>query len=202
MLDGGTARLDQLETRMREVLLQLELTSNGRTSTFDAGGGGTPDYSLVDDNGRGRLDEDDAPHLRHLADWKAAGDDEHARAAALDAAKATLDAIRRSHANPKTVESKEARDRRIVKDGQGWPAREVANSVRCGIKDVWRAREAAGRDAEFGELKRNGRELTRDERNAEILRMHRKGLSGHAIADALNIERSSVRYVLARPPKT
>lgn len=186
---------------MRDVLLQLALCAAGRTAAYDSSGGGTPDYVLVDDNGRGKLGAGDAPHLHYAAEWDAATDDEQ-RAAVLDEAKKTLDGIRRSSADPTVIEPKDARDRRIVKEGAGWPAREVAISMRCGIKDVWQAREAAGVDVEFGEKKRNGRELSREELNAEILRLHRRGMSGREIADALNIARSSVRYVIARPGKS
>jgi predicted XRE-type DNA-binding protein len=185
---------------MRDVLLQLAMCAAGRTASYDSSGGGDPDYVLVDEHGRAKLGAGDAPHLHYAAEWDAASDDER-RAAVLDEAKKTLDSIRRSQADPTAIEPKDARDRRIVKEGEGWPAREVAISMRCGIRDVWRAREAAGRDVEFGELKRNGRELTREELNAEILRLHRKHMSGREIADALGIARSSVRYVLARPPK-
>ena len=40
--------------------------------------------------------------------------------------------------------------------------------------------------------------MTRDERRAEILRLHGQGLGAHAIVTALGIPRSSIRYVLAR----
>lgn len=194
--------MDELETRMREVLLQLALTSNGRTSAFDSSGGGTPDYVLVDDKGRGKLGRGDAPHLLYAAEWADAQDDP-ARAAVLEAAKAELDHIRRSHADRSAGESREDRDRRIIKEGDGWAARDVATTFRCGITDVHKARSAAGRDIEYGKPARNGRELSKQERTAEILRLHRQGLSQDQIASALNIVRSSVRYVLARPgPKT
>jgi hypothetical protein len=182
---------------MRDVLLQLALTSNGRTVSYDSSGGGTPDYVLVDDNGRGKLDPDDAPHLRYAQEWDAAGDD-GARAAVLKAAIDTLNHIRRSHADPNAVESKEDLHRRILKEGKGWPANEVAISLRCGVTVVHKARADAGMD-EFGERRTNGRELNREARNAEILRLTRKGMNPFQISEALGIPRSSVRYVLARP---
>jgi hypothetical protein len=183
---------------MGEVLLQLALTSNGRTAAYDSSGGGEADYVLVDDNGRARLDPADAPHLLYAAAWDAAGDDEERRQV-LEEAKDTLDRIRRSHADPTVAETKEERDRRIIKEGKGWPASEVAIHIRCGVTDVHKARAAAGLDVEFGEQKVNGRALTREQRNAEILHMTQKGMNPFQIAEALGIPRSSVRYVLARP---
>jgi hypothetical protein len=174
----------------------------GDTDAAGSPGAGTPDYVLVDDKGRGKLGRGDAPHLHYRSEWDAAGD-LAVRHEVLKAAQAELEHIRRSHADRGAGESRQDRDRRIVNEGDGWPAREVANSFRCGITDVHKARAAAGRDIEYGRRPRNGRELSRAELNAEILRLHRQGLSQDSIANALNIVRNSVRYVLARPgPKT
>lgn len=192
---------DELETRMRAVLIALALTSNGRTASYDSSGG-TPDYVLVDDRGRAKLGVGDAPHLHHAAQWAAAGDDPERRARVVKDAEEELELIRRSHADRSKVETKVQRDRRIIEVGEGWLARDVAVHVRCGITDVHKARQAAGRDVEYGRLPRNGRELSRDELNAEILRLTSElGMSGREIAEHLGIDRSAVRYVLARPPK-
>jgi hypothetical protein len=187
---------------MRAVLLQLEITSNGRTVSYDSSGGGDPDYVLVDDNGRAKLARGDAPHLTYAAEWNAADSDERRRDV-IKLAEQELDSIRKSQANFVVVEPKGARDARIVKDGEGWKAADVAIAFRCLKRDVIRAREAAGRDVEYGQLRRNGRELTRDELRAEIWRMTAMNMNDQQIADALKIPRGSVRYVLARPaPKT
>lgn len=182
---------------MREVLLQLELTSNGATAAYDSSGGGTPDYALVDDWGRGRLGVGDAPHLTHRAAWRDARDDVERRSV-LEAARAELAAIRRSRANQHAGEPQDALAQRIVQEGRGWPAREVAIAMRCGVRLVWRVRAAAGLDVEFGEPARDGRAMSRDELHAEIRRLHAKGMSGREIATALNIAHGSVRYAMAR----
>lgn len=189
--------MDELETRMRQVLLQLEMTSNGRTAAYDSSGGGEPDYVLVDDRGRARLSIGDAPQLLYVRAWNAARDDTE-RAQVLKEAGDELDRIRHSRADRTVEESKSDRDIRIVTEGEGWPASEVAIQMRCGIRDVHRARAGAGRDVEYGELRRNGRALTRDELNAQILTMHERKMSGREIATALGIAHNSVRYVVAR----
>lgn len=189
--------MEELETRMRNVLLQLELTSNGRTAAYDSSGGGTPDYVLVDDNGRGRLDPADAPHLRYAKQWDDAEDDE-GRRQVLARARDELEHIRRSHADPQAVESKQDRDRRIITDGRGFPAHEVAISIRCGITDVHKARAGAGLDLEYGEARVNGRALTRAQRDAEIVVLRRRGMNPFQIASKLGIARSTVRDVLDR----
>lgn len=187
--------MDELETRMREVLLALALTSNGRTATFDSSGGGTPDYVLVDDKGRGKLSRGDAPQLYYRAEWERALD-RSAQEAVLDAAQRELDHIRHSQADRDADESKEDRDRRIVKDGRGLPAQEVAVSVRCGIKDVWNARRAAGVDTEFGLESRNGRQMNGAEREDEIKRLTNNGMSAAQVAQALGLSASTVRRAL------
>jgi hypothetical protein len=184
---------------MRDVLLQLALTSNGRTATYDSSGGGTPDYVLVDDHGRGKLDPADAPHLRYAREWDAAGDAQE-RARVLEAAQKTLEHIRHSHADRGADESREDRDRRIVKDGRGWSAADVAIAFRCGITDVYRARTAQGLDAERGEEIINGRALSRTQRNIEIRRLRAQGMNPFQIARKLGLPDQTVRDVLARPP--
>lgn len=185
--------MDEIETRMREVLLALALTSNGRTSAFDSSGGGTPDYVLVDDKGRGKLARGDAPELYYRSEWEAALD-RTAREQVLAAAQKELDHIRHSHADRDAGESREDRDRRIVKDGRGISAREVALSVRCGVKDVWNARRAAGVDTEFGLESRNGRSMRN--RDEEIKRLTSNGMNAAQVAQALQLSASTVRRAL------
>lgn len=182
---------------MREVLIALGMLAAGRTTSYNpSGSGGEVDYAHVDDRGRPRLATGDAPHLVFAQRWDAAGDDDE-RAAVLEAARDELDRARRSRADPNAVESKRDRDARIVREGAGWPAREVATTFRTGIKDVWNARRAAGRELEFGELPSNGREMSRAERNAEILRLAKLGMNPFQISKRLGLPNSSVRYVLA-----
>jgi hypothetical protein len=95
-----------------------------------------------------RLGRMDAPHLHWRRRRQGAADDE--REEILRAAQDELDAIRSTSADPAKVESRPARDRRIVAEGEGWSERDVATRFRCGIRDVWAARRAAGRDEELG----------------------------------------------------
>lgn len=180
---------------MRDVLLQLGMCAAGRTAAYDSSGGGTPDYVLVDDAGDAKLTAGDAPHVHYAALWDAAGDDVERRAV-LDAAIKELRSIRKSSGDRTREESAAERDRRIVKDGRGISAREVAVSVRCGIKDVWNARRAAGVDTEFGLEPHNGRELTARQRDAEIRRLTANGMNAAQVASALRISASTVRRTL------
>jgi hypothetical protein len=189
--------MDELEIRMRDVLLQLAMTSNGRTTTLDSSGVGTADYVLVDDSGRAKLARGDAPHLTFAELWDLA-DDDHGREQVLKRAKDELDHIRKSHADPTKIETKDQLSTRIVREGAGFPAKDVAIAMRTGVTVVWKARQAVGRDIEFGELLRGGRELSLEEQKIEVIRLKRTGLSQRQIALRLNITHASVRYVLAR----
>jgi hypothetical protein len=180
---------------MRDVLLRLALTSQGRTAAYDSSGGGTDDWVLVDDNGRARLPAGDAPHLRYAVMWDAAEDDEQRRAV-LYAAKEELDQILKSKGDRTREETVADRNKRIVSYGRGISAREVAVWARCGITDVWNARREAGLETEFGAEAINGREMTPRERDAEIQRLTRLGMNATQVAHALRISASTVRRAL------
>lgn len=189
---------------MREVLIALALVSNARTAVWDGGGSGCThgdvgerDYALVDDRGRGRLAPDDAPDLRYRGLWLAAVTDLQ-RAGVLRLARAELKAITRSRGDRTREESKADRDRRIVAEGAGLPAGDVAVWARCGVRDVHRAREAAGRDAQFGWPLQDVRELAPVERVAEVERLHGSGLSARQIERATGLSYSTVLRDLGR----
>jgi hypothetical protein len=127
---------------MREVLLQLALTSNGRTASYDSSGGGQADHTPS-------LGFGDAPALHFARLWDEADDDD-ARARVLEQAQEALQHVRKSSGDPTRVESKAQRDARIIEQGQGIEARDVAVWARCGVTDVRKAREAASRDPDYG----------------------------------------------------
>jgi ATP/maltotriose-dependent transcriptional regulator MalT len=178
--------LEEVERRMREVLLALAMTSNGRTASFNSSGGSEPDYTPT--LGRG-----DAPHLFFAAAWDAAEGDDARRRRLLQDAQETLKHLLRSSGDPGRVESKADRDARIVEHGEGVAARDVATRFRCGIRDVWNARHEAGRDIELGRRPRNGRELPADARRAEVHRLAADGVSARQIAVSLQLSESTVR---------
>lgn len=197
------SKANPVETQMRQVLLELSMTAGGRTTSYNSRGtSGAPDWALVDDKGRARLGHGDAPALTFAELWDAAADDD-ARADVLKAARAELDNIRRRVA-PTVVapETREQLEERIVREGAGWDAQDVAVALRTSVSLVRAARRAAGLDAQTGRPQLDGRALTREERNAEALRLAGLGRSAFQIATALGVPRSSIRYVLARARQT
>lgn len=179
--------MDQLQNRMREVLLQLSLLSNGRTSSFEASRSSDPDYTPT-------LSPGDAPQLYYARRWDAAVDDIE-RAAVLKAAQDCLEEERHSQSLSTGGETLAQRNARIVAQGEGWEARDVANHFKCGINDVWKARDAAGRDRDRGE---RPRELGDTDRRAEIERMAGRGMSARQIAFTLGVGYNTVRRDLGR----
>jgi transposase len=181
---------EDVQIRMRDVLLQLALTSNGRTASYASSGGSETDYSPS-------LSFGDAPHLHFAKLWNAAETDGR-REEVLAEAEETLDAIVRSHGDPGRIETKQELYARIVSEGEGWSARDVATRFRCGISVVWHARAGDGRDIEYGRRPRNGRALTADERQAEVSRLLDEGMSARQIANALRVGYNTVRRDLGR----
>ncbi len=176
---------------MRAVLLQLELTSNGRTTSFDATRASEPDYIP-------RFDVSEPLHVVWARRWATAAGDEAAEREVLAGARQDLDATRRRTTPPaaRSWETLEQRDARIVAQGEGVPLREVAIWARCSERDVRRARAAAGRDEELGRVPRYGRALEPTERRSEVARMYADGMPARQISFALGLSYSTVlRYL-------
>jgi hypothetical protein len=169
---------------MWAVLTKLELTSNGATASFDAdsGGGSARHHSDTIP----RLGRHDAPHLFYAVEYDRARTEDELRA------------ITHSRADRAKEETKDQRDQRLVDEGEGFEAIEVARSFNCGVRDVHRAREAAGRDTEWGKAPVNGRELTAEQRVARAREMADRGMTAKQIAFALGRSYNTVRRDLGR----
>jgi hypothetical protein len=176
---------------MREVLLQLELITNGRTASFEASGSSDPDWTPT-------LSPDDAPHLYYRARWNAAGDDPERQQRCLDEARRTLLELRHSRGDRRAQETKAERDKRIIDHFEGVDAHEVAIRMRCLLRDVWAARDAAGRDRDRGWRPRTGPRLKTEARRAEVERLAAGGMTAAQIAFTLGVHYDTVRRDLGR----
>lgn len=191
------AATDDVDGQMRAVLVQLMLTSNGNTAKMDAdrGGGSARHYSdalLV-----GWLDPLDAPHQRYL-DLYMRETSDAGRAAVLELARDELDRIRISRGHAGIAETLDELFDRIVALGEGWPARDVAVSVRTSVSVVRRARRERGRDQETGKPVDDSSGLGRDERRARVLKLKELGRGAREIAHALGVPYSTVLRDLGR----
>jgi hypothetical protein len=141
---------DDADSRMRRVLTQLALTSNGRTSRLDGNSGGGSSRHHSDALLVGWLDPLDAPQHRYVALYmRGRRPTPSARRSSTSADE--LDRIRISRGHAGVAETLEELYDRIVAVGEGWPARDVANSVRTSVAIVRRARKERGRDQENGQ---------------------------------------------------
>lgn len=203
--------MSDVDVTMRAVLTQLELTSNGRTASFDSSGGGDSEPAAP------ALGLHDAPHLEYARRYASCLVDED-RWKVVRAAERELAGVRRRPTPPPggSWETLEQRNARIVKEGAGHPARAVAVSMKCGERDVERARIAAGRDPEFGRPMRTvkpaiqrGRDEHRaagrfapdpekPERADDARRMADKGMTARQIAFSLGVSYDTVRRYLGR----
>jgi hypothetical protein len=176
---------------MQQLLLELALTSNGRTGSYAGPSTGGEHADVVP-----TLGLFDAPHLYFAAEWNRAGDDVE-RAVVVQRARDALQEIRRSpHPESLVVESQVELKRRIVKYGIGLEPYQVAVSAKCTKTFVRKARSEAGRDPEKGRLLRRWRDMTTDERTAMLTELRDEGLSGRDIAESLATSYSTIARAL------
>lgn len=178
---------------MRDVLVRLELLSNGSIARMDASpGGGNEHPSRIP-----VLGQYDAPHLFWSAEWKASLDDAR-REVVLRLAKKELRAITHSQADFTASESEADLFERIVSDLEGIPRKEAAWRARCSESMVARARKEAGREEEWGRPPRDASGLGRTERRRLVQSLAGAYASTRALAHALSLSYSTVLRDLER----
>lgn len=157
--------------RIRNILAQLEVTSNGPISSY------TPVASKgAFGSGEPTTGDSWPPHVRWASKYNEAAND-FEREKVIGKATRELEELTRRVAPRVEGETVKDRDRRIVREGEGEPAQKVATNFRCGLREVWKARERDGRDKDYGrpfegksikarlavgERRRRVRELKRD----------------------------------------
>lgn len=189
--DGrGPAVDDETDRKMRQVLVQLELTSNGGTLNYEGSSSGGHDQPVPS------LGQHDAPHL-HYADLYRRALSPPGRALVLQMAADELDRIRRSRGDPSREETRDERDARIIANGEGYSVDEVAVWARCSKQAVRVARRDAGREEETGKKPINGHELGAGLVD-EIRRRVDRGTPARQVAKALSLSYSTVLRALGR----
>lgn len=177
-----------LEREMRRVLLDLEMTSCGVTASLDSNGSGAFGSAPP------RSGDFDPPHLRYRREWNAArGGTERQRI--LERARDELDSIRVSRAGEGS-ETEAERTRRMLREGEGFTAREVAVRFATTEAAVRRTRSRHGRSPENGTVEPmrpmpDATPAERRERVALLWREHR--MSTRRIALVLGVSHETVR---------
>lgn len=189
----ATAEHD-LDSRMRTALLALMLTSNGAVARMDANSsGGHHGHVILD----GWLDPLDAPHQRYL-DLYNREPTEQGRAAILALAEEELDRIRHSRGHAGVAETLEDLFDRVVAAGEGWPAKDVAVSLRTSVAVVRRARRERGRDQETGKPVEDSSGLGRQQRQERVRQLAALGRTSREIAHSLGVPYNTVRRDLGK----
>lgn len=148
----------EIDRRMREVLAQLSTCSHvpaapwqptGRSRASDEHpGGGQPPGDL----GEAYWAREYGPPFWEPTPGAPGCRTDEERLLVLERAHEDLVSIRGRGIQERRPagESFDARNKRIVKDYEGWPAKEVAIEVRCAERDVRKARMLDGREPEEG----------------------------------------------------
>ena len=144
--------MTDLDTQMRQVLAELELTSTARTQAWNPSGSpsGEPDDRFVAEvalQPKTVTHPDQPPHLRYRALWADADGDERRRRL-LRAAQNELDAIRGHDGRRQRVKPKaetEILEDRVLEIGE-WLDTEVARHLGCLPRQVREIRAENSRD--------------------------------------------------------
>ena len=165
---------------MAAILLRLELVSHGSTQAWNPSGGhsGEPDDRIV------ALIGDAFPHVVWRERYEAQTDDLGRERVITDATQELESWTRR--VAPR-VEGRPLRDL-VVEDGEGFPAKIVAERFGVDVAYVRRWRNRAGRDTETGREAQSVAE-NRPERAREL---RRQGLSTRQIATILACHQTQV----------
>ena len=184
--------LAQLQAAVRQTLVELTMTSHAPSTTF-----GTPKVKGGATARAPRLDHN--PAERYV---QAATDGWHSGARlerVLGQARSELERIRRRPMPDVTaVETETDLAARIVRDGDGLPAADVALALRCTRTRVRKARATAGRDPE------RGRPLPAEVVNGTPMEfgvgLVRNGYSVRAAAALTGVADQSTLHARARRP--
>lgn len=184
-----------LEEQMQQVLIDLEVASNGTTTNFDTSGGGVFG-SKVPISGGCDL-RTDPPHVHWRRRWDGA-DDDAGRQLVLRGARDELRRLRRASPPPRGLkeETEAERDARLLRDGDGWRAEEVANTFKMTPSAVRKVRRRHGRDPERGtdDVDLPMPYGTLEERRVRARQlMNERGLSLRAAALKMGVSHETVR---------
>jgi DNA invertase Pin-like site-specific DNA recombinase len=175
-----------LESDFRQVLAELELTSNGTTTAWNSSRAtGKPGSKLL-------FLSEEPPHDHFRRRWDGCASD-RARELVLAAAREALEGIRHQSQRPKLKqEPPSVRERRLVASGRGVPAKEIARRERA------LDREIIAMWVKHGLNPATGWPFFDEDRDAEIRRMSEARLSVREIAQALGVSKSAVHRALGR----
>ncbi len=167
---------------VRQLLAELELLSSGTVQSWNTSGGHSTERPLYPPG------ESNPDFLRLKEKFAKANTQPKVDAIAAEARRLLKDARYGPDRTRVRPESREERDARIVIDGEGELARDLAVRFCCGTTDVHRARVEAGRKASDGKVFRGDD----DSQRGHVLRLAAAGLSSRAIRDQTGVPQRTV----------
>lgn len=174
----------QQRHRMRNILHQLELTSNGTTQAFNPARTGHPES-------RPPAGTTDHPAERWLHEWQHAIHHGRPLQPIIDAAQHELDHTRR-RTTPRTQgETRQQLLERVATSHPGWNARDVALHHKLTVRAVHQARITHGRDPHTGDPLPHHQPAS-TERQHRARELHAQGLTLRQIAQLLNCDPSTI----------
>lgn len=178
---------ESLEQEMRQVLMDLEMTSCGITGSYDANGGGAFSSSPP------KSGDEWPPHILYREQWNATNSNLE-RNRILARARDELDAIQHTRAGQGS-ETEEERTERMLSVGEGFTPAQVALTMRMTVAQVERTRLRHGRDKRHGRVEPmqpmpDGTPAERKAR-ARLLR-DEHGMSTRQIALLLGVDQSTI----------
>lgn len=194
---------EALNHEMRGVLAQLETCSHVPARVYGPSGGGRSSDSPLGgerppgDEGHVKFARWYGPPFHEPTREHPGSQDDEQRKQVIRFARRELEHLRGHSVRKRPAgETREQRDKRIVKEGEGFTVKEVALRFRCGERDVRRARADAEREPEFGrEPEPTADAKARRDRAREL---ERQGLKLAQIARILGVHRSTVERDLGK----
>ncbi len=176
-----------IEAEYRQLLLQMECwCSYGTTMNFSSSRGG--------DSSSDRPAGESWPlHLEWASRWNKAT----SKGIVLIQAREAFERRQKQLRIEVVPETQAELEARIIKDGEGWSVRDIAQSCRCTEKMVRKARERANVSADTGKpiVKRKPEA---PERLSEALAMRKRGLTLKQIGAILHCDAATVQRDLAK----
>jgi hypothetical protein len=165
-----------LTREARQILAEMELLMHGKTASLNSSGRGGE---------RNPVPQGEAhpPAEYWLARFRGASFDEIS--SVLHAARAELERIKRRDTTVVVQEeTREEWETRLLRDGEGFEARDVAVKFSCAVQDVTRIRTRAGRDPNLGKV--------------DVRELAAQGLTVREIAERTGMSKSAVHRAIDR----
>jgi len=175
-----------LDLAMRQVLAELELTSQGSTQSWNSSGHGGGESDKVYPFG-----DQFPPHIEWRERYERATTDDARQQVIDDAGRALRGIIRRTKVTPGREETEKQFAARVISTGRGFGVGEVATAMRCTPTRVRRIRLANGVSLDFGlTLTVDVEQRCRD--------LEGRGMTERQIGMLTGLAKSRVRRVLGR----